>query len=169
MEIGNVVVVAPHPDDELIGCYELFRDGYVSNVIYCDVADSVRRIESEKFCAAFDGRVAAHFVDFHTFLSHALFFLERGKTLCFPDPVSEVHPDHRKYGSLGEGFCRESPGKGWSIVFYSVNMNVPYIHKVANPEQKKQMLDKWYPSQSDLWKTDARYYLFEGRMQWLMM
>ena len=40
-------------------------------------------------------------------------------------------------------------------------MNDSYIQEYPNPEEKKRILDLYYPSQKGLWESDAKFYLFE--------
>jgi hypothetical protein len=68
-------------------------------------------------------------------------------------------------GSIGENFLREMK---YNVIFYNVNMQAPYIFEVKNKDEKKKLLDDVYSSQSDLWKNDAKYYLFEGYCKWLI-
>ena len=85
-------------------------------------------------------------------------------TYYFPDPVYEIHPDHREIGLVGEQLFRN----GYEdIIFYSVNMNAPYIHKIKDFREKEKMLNEVYPSQADLWRSDKKYFLFEGRIKWM--
>ncbi|GAF99918.1 unnamed protein product, partial [marine sediment metagenome] len=67
-------------------------------------------------------------------------------------------------GAIGERVLRD----GYNVIFYSIQMNTPYIHEVEAPEDKKRLLDLVYPSQISLWDNDAKYYLFEGRCKWIM-
>ena len=80
----------------------------------------------------------------------------------FPDPIYEKHPLHRRWGSVGEDLAR----RGMNVIFYNTNMNAPYIHEVINVSGKESLLNTIYPSQSDLWKYEKKYVLFEGYCQW---
>ena len=77
----------------------------------------------------------------------------------FPGP-DELHPAHRKQAAIGEALARQ----GLNVIFYTTNMNVKWIKEETFPDKKKEMLDKIYPSQSDLWKYDHKYFLFEGKL-----
>lgn len=151
------VIVAPHPDDEIIGCFEIIQK-YKTAIIYgSGVKDKKRREESMKLKELTNVSVQL-FLD-----SIPAPFLNNKTTLYIPDPIYEVHPSHRKWGIIGESIARE----GFDVVFYSVNMQAPYIHEVKNPNEKEELLQKVYPSQSDLWLYDKKYVLFEGRCRWL--
>jgi len=84
--------------------------------------------------------------------------------LYFPDPIYETHPDHRLMGAQGETLLRA----GYNVIFYSINMRAPYIHKAQDPDGKRRMLEEKYPEKRSLWEFDHRYFLFEGYVQWRM-
>ena len=90
-------------------------------------------------------------------------FLNRNNTFYFPDPIYENHPKHREWGFIGESLARS----GIEVIFYTTNMNAPYIHEVEKSIEKRQLLDKVYKSQSELWRFDHKYFLFEGRCRWI--
>ena len=151
------VIIAPHPDDEIIGCYEiLVKENPV--IIYVGDIENERREEALK-------------LKNYTNISMQLFlnsvpppFLNDKVTLYFPDPSTETHPKHRMWGAIGEQILRQ----GINVIFYTINMNVPYIHNVKEWKKKLELLDKVYPSQKDLWKFDKKYVLFEGRNKWIL-
>jgi hypothetical protein len=57
---------------------------------------------------------------------------------------------------------------GADVIFYNTIMNAPYIHEIKDPEDKKNCLNIIYPSQKSLWETDYKYFLYEGRVKWLV-
>jgi hypothetical protein len=65
---------------------------------------------------------------------------------------------------IGEDYLR----KGMNVVFYSVNMQAPYISEVKDFKNKKKLLDVVYFSQKSLWKNNHKYFLFEGRCKWII-
>ena len=83
-------------------------------------------------------------------------------TFYFPDPVNEIHPEHRAWGMYGEGLARA----GHDVIFYTTIMNVPYIHEVTD-KNKETLLNTIYPSQKSLWEYEKKYVLFEGRCKWI--
>ena len=91
-------------------------------------------------------------------------YMDMGTQFYFPDPTTELHPDHRKWGGIGEQLLRQ----GFDVTFYTTNMNAPYMREVGNPEAKKRLLDAVYPSQKSLWEYDHKYFLFEGGCRWVM-
>ena len=155
----EIIVMSPHCDDEIIGCWEILSDPNMSPIIiYTENMEQKRREEALKL---------KEFVN----VKYQLFYksippnlLDPKNIFYFPDPVYETHPTHRLQGNVGEQLVRS----GFDVVFYSINMQAPYCHEVGNPSAKEDLLNKVYPSQKDLWKYDARYYLFEGRCRWII-
>lgn len=151
------VIIAPHPDDEIIGCYEiLMREKPV--IIYMDEISNERRVESMKL-KEFTNVTIQLFLN-----SVPMSFLNKEVTLYFPDPIYEIHPKHRKWGAIGEQLLRQ----GINVIFYNTNMSAPYIHELKEWKKKEELLNKVYPSQKYLWEYEKKYVLFEGRNKWLM-
>ena len=152
----ETVIVAPHPDDEIIGCYKyLIKDTPI--IIYDGGAEQGRRAETKILrehadvkIQLFQNSIPPNFLNIDT-----VFF--------FPDPIYETHPLHRKWGSIGEEIAR----RGLNVIFYSTNMNAPYIHEVENTSGKLALLNTVYPSQKSLWEFERKYVLFEGYNQWI--
>ena len=155
----DCVIIAPHFDDEIIGNSEIILNPLIKPIIVYMQDDEERKKEALKL---------------KTFLSNIqvqLFqksipqvVLNRNNILYFPDPIYEIHPEHRKFGAIGEDLLRQ----GFNVVFYSTNMNAPYIHEVSEFKQKRHLLEKVYPSQKNLWKFENKYFLFEGRCKWII-
>jgi len=83
----------------------------------------------------------------------------------FPDPVYEFHPEHRKWGQVGERFLRALKH---TVVFYTINMMPPYIHEIKDPGDKQKNLNEIYFYKKTLWEYDHKYFLFEGYNQWII-
>ena len=161
VEVKNTVIVAPHIDDELIGCFDIITTT-VDHIfiVYGETPDVIRKEEAIAFKDNFLNVRAQYFSS----ESIPPIFLNPKTTFYFPDPYFEIHPKHRMWGAIGESLLRN----GLEVIFYSVRMNTPYIYEVEHWLKKKELLDKIYPSQADLWKSDAKYYLFEGRTKWMV-
>lgn len=152
------VIIAPHPDDEIIGCGEILMKNEKTVIVYTDPdIDEERKKEAVKLKETFRNVKAQMFLK--SIPSH---LLSKENTFYFPDPIYETHHEHRKQGVIGEEMARN----GFDVVFYSVNMQAPYTHSVEF-EGKEEALDKIYPSQKTLWEYEKKYVLFEGRCKWI--
>lgn len=150
-----VVIVAPHPDDEIIGCFEIVSN-FKTMIIYDAETPHERRMEALNLKNKFN-------IAMQVFMkSVPPPWLSIDTSFLFPDPIYEVHPLHRHWGQIGESLARN----GKNVIFYNTIMNAPYIHELRNPEEKRRMLDEYYKSQSDLWMLDHKYFLFEGYNSW---
>jgi hypothetical protein len=153
------IIVAPHPDDEIIGCYEILKKGDPCIVIYGGGTSANRREEAKKLKECFNNVVGQLFLK--EIPSH---LISKENTIYGPDPHFEVNPLHREFGFKCEMFLRA----GADVIFYNTIMNAPYIHEIKDPEDKKNCLNIIYPSQKSLWETDYKYFLYEGRVKWLV-
>lgn len=160
----SIAIVAPHGDDELIGCYELIvrlsEAGWKVYALYWsygepDWGQSQNRLGVEPVEAA-EARKAVNAAASGGKMSWDWW--------AFPDPHFETHPLHRAVGAIGEAIHRDT-GR---VIFYNVNMTAPYIREVKNPSAKREMLDIYYPKKADLWTFDHKYVLFEGQTLWLV-
>jgi len=150
------IIIAPHTDDEIIGCYDIIKNKKPI-IIYAGDIDNDRRKESLKLKEHID-------IGMQLFLnSIPQHFLNKNNIFYFPDPIYETHPKHRLWGNIGEQIARS----GMNVIFYSTNMTAPYIHEIQKPNEKEELLNKVYPSQKDLWKYEKKYILFEGYCKWI--
>ena len=155
--MSDTVIVAPHPDDEIIGCFSILDNPDIKPlIIYTELVDKLRQKEVQVIRNYFTikGQIFCQ--------SIPSMFMTPKTTFYFPGP-DELHPAHRKQAAIGEELARQ----GLNIIFYTTNMNVKWIREIENFNKKKEMLDKIYSSQSDLWKYDYKYFLFEGACKWL--
>lgn len=150
------VIVAPHPDDEVIGCYKYLTQTNPI-IIYDGDTNKFRREEAAKLRDHAEIKVQLYQK------SIPPNFISKDTVLYFPDPVYEVHPLHRRWGQIGEKIARD----GFNVIFYNTIMNAPYIHEAQNPGAKEALLNTVYLSQANMWKYEKKYVLFEGYNQWL--
>lgn len=152
----NIIIVAPHPDDEIIGCFGVINS-YNTMIVYDAATPTLRREEALKLKDLFD--ISAQV--FMTTIPPAWTTM-RDLVIFFPDPIYETHPLHRQWGHVGEMMARA----GHNVVFYNTIMNAPYIHEQTLFHEKRETLDKCFPSQKNMWAWDHRYFIFEGYCSW---
>lgn len=150
----DIIIVAPHADDEIIGCFDVLRTGRVSHVLF-STQDACREALKSASHFGFIGEYAA---------THTPRVFGLHNTYLFPDPYTELHPHHRAWGHKGEELAR----MGYNVYFYSTNMQAPYIRESMFPALKKESLDILYPEKKELWAYDHKYFLFEGQTKWKM-
>ena len=153
------VIIAPHFDDEIIGGYELLINPLIKPIIVYMQDDEERKKEALNLKKFID-RIQVQL--FQKSLPSVV--IDPKNVLYFPDPYFENHPDHRKWGAIGEDLLR----KGFNVVFYNTNMTATYIHEVKDFKQKRHLLEKVYPSQKSLWQYEHKYFLWEGYCKWIM-
>lgn len=152
----NIFIIAPHPDDEIIGTYEIVKN-YSTMILYDASNSQFRREEARKLSDKFDIKAQVFMANIppHWYtMENSVFF--------FPDPIYEIHPLHRHWGHVGESMARS----GRQVIFYTTNMNAPYIHEVKDFKGKQETLNEIYESQKNMWKWEEKYYLFEGYNSW---
>jgi LmbE family N-acetylglucosaminyl deacetylase len=155
------LVIAPHGDDEIIGCYGLLREVRLYN--------EVAAIYYPNGIGSDPGpeRVSKMFnvTIFDTQSEYTKWLSGVRTDVCFhaPDPYFEHHPSHKRYGAFAEQVFRE--GGIESLYFYSTRMDTPYYFEVPDPEEKRQALNVCYPEKRSLWEYDHRYFLFESSVQ----
>jgi hypothetical protein len=156
---NQIIIVAPHADDEIIGCHEvlhLCRRNLKITVMYPNLKD----FEEAQHSSQFFGFYRRPFSEDELKTS-----IDPDTILYFPDPIYELHPEHRIIGAIGVELLRKNKR---NVVFYSTSMNAPYIHETVEPSVKREDLDNLYPSKSSLWQFDHKYFLFEGYTKWYM-
>jgi len=158
----ETVIVAPHADDEIIGCYEILCDTSKSITILYSGDLDIKRKQEAMTLRKYKENVKAQM--FQNAIPMPLLAIPKENvTFYFPDPVNEIHPAHRGWGFIGESLARE----GRDVIFYTTLMNVAYIHKIKQPSSKEELLNSVYPSQKSLWEYEKKFILFEGRCKWM--
>ena len=148
-----IVIVAPHSDDELIGCFSLLQARQVLAVLYYHDLTPTRMAEAEA-CAAEFG-----------FTPHFCMDVAEAAR-CFKDSVfllpaiTDAHIQHQELNRQFRRAVRSSNLWYYSTDFDRLRSKSPLSPEVR--ELKKAALDKLYPSQRQLWETNASYYLFEN-------
>lgn len=143
------VIFAPHPDDEIIGCWRLLQDGFVSHVYYFSELTAERRLEALT--------VSRNFGFIPIFVqngSHKDALKVPSDSIILVPSVYDKHPDHAKVRSFGKTFDNV-------VEFYSTDMNHKFdVLSFSDRYLKEKALKEYYPSQSKLFENE-KYFLFE--------
>lgn len=151
------IIFAPHGDDEIIGCYEILCRQEVKHVVFpINNQAAVKEAQNSSRIFGFTTQLCKDVEELWRFGGMAA---ELGGLVFLPDPVYEYHPEHKKWGGLGRFL-------GNNVVYYTTNMNAPYMHEARYPKEKKDALDVCYPDKKSLWEYDHKYFLFEGHSTW---
>jgi len=147
---GGVLIVAPHVDDETIGCFSVLEKVRTTpspaptTVLYLNELTEERKKEAANasahfnFCPVFDARKLE---------------AQRYQAVYIPNR-QDAHPDHKQANAQFRSIATH---------FYSVDMRFDLT--VLGPEvsaRKRQALDLLYPSQADLWRVEHKFWLFES-------
>lgn len=150
------IIIAPHVDDEVIGCYELLAANSIDKVIYITDFGEVtgpRKLEALKCAVRF--KFKAIFCTLAEVNQH----LVPNCTLYVPS-VKDLHPHHKLVNLLAHRMpCR----RHIYLKFYSVEMNfAPRLLDEDVRNAKLDALTTLFPSQAALFNSDAKYWLFES-------
>lgn len=143
----NNVILAPHPDDELIGCFSELEQYSVRKVIFFFDCTDVRKKEIDQ--------CAAHYGFEVQYASPSETLDLESSDIVFAPNINDSHPQHKLVNRL----AKKLPNKK---KYYSVDMNGKYqVLSPSNRTKKKHFLDKFYPSQKQL-LSNEKYHLFES-------
>lgn len=144
----EIVIFAPHIDDEVIGAWRLLNERKISSVYYFHDLYQ-KRVEEAKLCATcykFEPRFVTN--------KDELSF--EPDTIILVPHIKDSHPHHK----VVNAFAKTLPNKKY---YYSVEMNVDKEVLTGKQQAKKASeLNANFPSQQELFKSDARYALFES-------
>lgn len=139
------IILAPHIDDEMIGCSELLFTGKIDKVVYFYDITNVRIDEAIEMAKAF--KVDISFEGFK--------FKPKKDDILYIPCQQDMH-EHHKAVNLAYRFHDY-------VKYYSVDKNFRQLPiRENNRKIKKDILDRFYPSQKELWANDAKYYIFES-------
>lgn len=155
MNETKFVIVAPHVDDEVIGCFRFLHSRVVSKVFYLNECYGDRLYEAYA--------CAKHF-GFMPFFGANSLFRSPGEIILAPN-IKDTHDDHKAANSL----VKKTFGSN-DVAYYSVDMNV--AKRTLSPTvsaAKLEALKTLFPSQKSLFENDDKYHLFESvqKCDWL--
>jgi len=155
---NETIIVAPHADDEIIGCFEIITNEKIKPIIiYTEEMEDERKQATLKLKELTPVKIQLYLRNIPpAALNHTNKFF-------FPHPIYETHPAHRAQGFVGEQLARG----GLDVTFYITEMTAPFKFECAKPFDKHLLLEDTYPDQSKLWKYDHKYFLFSGYDKWI--
>lgn len=149
----NYVILAPHIDDELIGCYRFLKENTVKRVFYFFELTEERRNEARNTSTLF------YFDPVFDFIPVSIATFEPPNTIFLVPNIHDEHPDHKDVNNFAKKYLSK-----FKLEFYSIDMNVDKdLLTVKEREEKKDLLYKLYPSQSKLFENE-KYHLFESHL-----
>ena len=147
------IIIAPHADDELIGCYSLIKRKLIHSVWYIDSPPA--RFEYAKKAGEELGFFTSEvdFRDLHT----ALWGSNNTLTTFLVPDIADNHLLHKAVNCIGRL-------SGAKLGYYTTDMNTGYVRELSEDDkrEKREVLNRFYPDQSSLWERDWKYFLFEG-------
>jgi len=152
----NVLIIAPHIDDELIGCWSVFNnpENNISVVWLCELTDTRKHEGLTLKGLSVNGWIKASIDRLEFGHENVTHIIESYK----PEEVyvasrKDSHIEHKIANSLFRKYATH---------FYSVDMVEGRYIGEEESKLKRYALDVTFPSQMNLWATNAKYYLFES-------
>ena len=146
-------IIAPHPDDEIIGCWRLLEAALIKKVFYLKPINDTRRKELKNVAEYYEFEYECNWLnDIH---KQAAFDDYNHNEIYLVPSLQDYHPLHKRANAF-------IYGKRGGI--YTTNMNTEYTRELTEQEQqrKRKILNEYYPSQKSLWENNWKYFLFEG-------
>lgn len=134
------IILAPHADDEIIGCYSVLSE--IDQIIFFkeDYRSGIS-IDDWRYCPV-------------STAGNILNSLTESDTIYLPSHY-DLHPLHRKVRRIGLAM----PGKK---MFYSVEMNTPWMEEEEDPKGKKELFCRLYPGEVETICKNDKYFLFKS-------
>jgi hypothetical protein len=148
--MGNVIILAPHIDDEVIGCYSKLSE--VTDVYYFYECTKERKKEAKRVAKLFGYRV-----HFNAKIDKINF--NKVKRVYAPGSY-DLHKDHKTVNKKIKQIHLEH---SFELFFYSIDMNRKPVYLKKDSSKKKKLLDI-FKSQNTLF-NDEKYFLFEDIYQ----
>jgi len=165
------ILIAGHPDDELIGAFRLIKSGLIDGVVYLDATPEryalaqvagkelgfdTRKLNFSSFCNLFQCQYS-DYPNPGVALAYDLFGVRNSESTFLVPDIADNHLLHKAVNCIMRlGGCR--------LGYYTTEMNTGYTKELSEEEknEKREMLNKYYPDQASLWENDWKYFLFEG-------
>lgn len=144
----KTLIVAPHADDEILGCFSVMLDkAHDRTVLLLDEIDRMRLAEAWSSCKTLGAKLVLSPPENIATTFEAVYVPCR----------QDTHPAHREANMR----FREA-----ATHFYSTEMGegAEYLGP-SRAASKKFHLDKYYPSQRSLWAKNDKLWMFEGIRQ----
>lgn len=153
--MSEIVILAPHVDDEAIGCYRALLSRNVSKVIYFfEWQDPMRHAEA--IAAGIRFGFTPVFLD-HPEVASLVEVVGEEATVYVPN-IADTHHDHKWVNMLAKFLPNTKR-------YYSVDMNVPKeTLPTAIVDLKQNDLVTAYPTQAALF-SDKKYSIFESLLE----
>lgn len=152
--MSRYVILAPHIDDETIGCHSLLVKGVVNSVYYFFEFDKKRMIEAI---------AASHKFGFMPFFATSLDIFKnvskKYNPIFAPDVsilvprIDDHHPAHQAVNRMAKEVFS-------NLLFYSIDMNAGAA-LYDESDRKRDDLYQLYPSQKQYFDDHPQCYLFE--------
>lgn len=141
-------IIAPHIDDETIGCYNFLINNQIEKVYY--VFETQERIQEASKAATYFN------FDFEVLDIENFHNIPKNKTLLVPN-IKDGHIHHKLVNLAAK--CLPN-----NKCYYSVDMNT-FRMPIKNWQDKRDILNFLYPSQKEYFNQNSQCYLFENVMQ----
>jgi len=150
-KMKDTIIISPHPDDFLIGCYELVEKYPVKNILFLSKYNKQADTAAEYF-----GTVPIF--TFSQFLQRFLY--ELNPEIIFSPSLKDqpLHPLHREATWLVKLWAKD---RNVLVVEYTIH-KVGELFLVENWKKKRELLDCFFPTEKSLWENEWKYFLYEG-------
>lgn len=131
------IILAPHLDDEVIGCYSIWST--LDRIYYFHQDYRANTLPDGRYMPWGSGTADT---------------ISEQDTVYLPSKY-DMHPLHRRVRCIGLSL----PGKKF---FYNVEMNVPWLQEENNPKGKRRFFKNLYPLEYETINKSDKYFLFKS-------
>ena len=167
-ETKRNVIIAPHPDDELIGCFELLyeKPSTCTVILFKDILDEIiseeriRESQSLGKHLGYDVIVFDNPISFKNIVKNELPWKSNETILWLPELNEHYH--HSYVTSLL--FDLKKTYKELTLGLYTVKMNTSYTRKSKYSDLKMKYAYTFFASQKEFFFSNQHVLIFEGRV-----